>query len=249
MSSELEFQGKTVDKAVESACQQLDIKSENLKYEVITCGSTGIFGLVGTKKAKIKVNIEEKQLDKGVEPGKKERQAKSEDGSRKELADAHNAALRGEEALQKIADGITEGARVITETKGKRIFYDIEGGKPGVLIGKRGQTLDALQYLVEKVVNRHSKERVRVRIDVGGYLENKRQNLENLAERTALKAKKNGKPATIGQLNAHDRRIIHLALKNDNEVATNSVGDGFLNKLIVFPKKSRGGQGRRTYKK
>ncbi len=239
MSSEIEFQGKTVERAVEVACQHLDIKSENLKYEVLTHGSTGIFGLIGTKKAKIKVILHENQTDTVSEAVGAEHRGKKP-------ADSRVAAIWGEEALQKIADGITEGARVITEIKGKRIYYDLKGGKPGVLIGKRGQTLDALQYIVEKVVNRKSRERVRVSIDVGGYLANKKQNLESLAGRTALKAKKNGRPATIGQLNAHDRRIIHLALKGDSEVTTKSIGDGFLRKLVVLPKKSRGSQRRRN---
>jgi len=92
---------------------------------------------------------------------------------------------------------------------------------------------------VEKVVNRNSKERVRVSIDVGGYLAKKIQNLESLAERTAQKAKRNGKPATAGQLNAHDRRIIHLALKDDPEVITKSIENGFLRKLVVLPKNHR----------
>jgi spoIIIJ-associated protein len=248
MTPDLEFQGKSVEKAVEAACQQLDIKPEKLKYDIVSYGSTGIFGLVGTKKAKIGVYIQEKQTD-----GKKGalvagRPVENDYSQPEKSTDPEDATLCGEEAVQKIVDGITEGARVITEEKGKRISYNIEGGNPGVLIGKRGQTLEAIQYIVEKVVNRKSKERVRVSIDVGGYLANKKLNLEKLAEKTAQKAKKNGRPATIGQLNAHDRRIIHLALKNDSEVRTKSVGDGFLRKLVVLPKKSRSSNSRRNYK-
>ena len=227
MSSEIEFKGKSVEKAVQEACQRLDIKEENIKYDVISYGSTGIFGLVGTRKAKIRVTIQEKPPDRE----KNEPAAEPTEGQRvkseKKDTETDDAAICGEEALQKIADGITEGAWIITENKGNRIYYNIKGGKPGVLIGKRGQTLEAIQYIVEKVANRNSKERVRISIDVGGYLANKKKNLERLAQRTAQKAKKNGKPATIGQMNAHDRRIIHLALKNDSEVTTKSVGDGF----------------------
>ncbi len=248
MSSELEFKGKTVEKAVAAACRKLDLKTEDLKYEIVTYGTTGIFGLVGLKKAVIRVKNKEKQLHSLKEaPGDR-----PVDGGAPPLRSMNTsfdiAADAGTEALQKIVDGITSGARVITEKNGKHIFYSIEGGKAGVIIGKRGQTLDSLQYLVEKIVNRKSKERARVKIDVGGYLENKKQNLENLAERTAQKAKNNGKPATIGQLNAHDRRIIHLALKKDREVITKSVGKGYLRKLVVLPKKSRGGPRRRQPK-
>lgn len=237
MSSDVEFTAKTVAQAIDKACQQLDIEQKNLNYQVVTEGATGIFGLVGVKKARIKVFVEQKQDDKdGDDPG-------DEAGSDTVVSSAGTpdalspAAASAKAALERIADGITSGTRVVTREDDRRITFEIDGGRPGVLIGKRGQTLEAIQYLVEKVANRSSRERVRVTIDVGGYLAKKRQNLESLAERTARKAKKNGRPATLGQLNAHDRRIVHLALKDDGEVTTKSVGRGYLRKLIVLPKK------------
>jgi len=239
MTSEVLFKGKTVERAVLKACQHLEIKEESLNYEVVARGSTGIFGLVGARKAQIRVFVSEQQADRDLGPdgsGSETTLAAAEDTSEASLSEP---ARIGKEALGKIAAGITPGTSVRTRDEGRRINYQIKGGKAGVLIGKRGQTLEAIQYLVEKVVNRNSRERVRVSIDVGGYLAKKRQNLENLAARTAQKAKKNGKPATIGQLNAHDRRIVHLALKDDIEVLTKSVGHGYLRKLIVMPKERR----------
>jgi len=236
MTSEVIFKGKNVEQAVLKACQHLEIKEENLNYEIVTPGSTGIFGLVGVKKAQIRVIVQEKQVDRNLGPGDSSFEVTP---VAQDAAELSEPAIIGQEALGKIAAGITSGTRVRTWDEGGRITYKIEGGNAGVLIGKRGQTLEAIQYLVEKVVNRNSRERVRVSIDVGGYLAKKRQNLENLAERTAQKAKKNGRPATIGQLNAHDRRIVHLALKNDTHVTTKSVGHGYLRKLVVMPKKRR----------
>lgn len=239
MTSEVVYKAKTVAQAVQKACQQLEIKEENLNFEVVTRGSTGIFGLVGAKKAQIRVIVPEKQTDRDLSQeyeASESTLAADEDAPVDALSEP---ARLGQEALGKIAAGITTGTTVYTRDQGRRIQYKIEGGKAGVLIGKRGQTLEAIQYLVEKVVNRQSRERVRVSIDVGGYLAKKRQNLENLAEKTAQKAKKNGKPATIGQLNAHDRRIVHLALKDDRDVMTKSVGHGYLRKLVVMPKKRR----------
>ena len=239
MTSEVLFKAKNVAQAIELACQQLEIKEENLNYQVVTEGSTGIFGLVGAKKAQIRVIVEEKQSDRGVrQVGSVSKPTFAADGDTPS-AELSKPATIGQEALGKIAAGITDGTSIRTRDEGRRITYQIEGGKAGVLIGKRGQTLEAIQYLVEKVVNRSSRERIRVSIDVGGYLAKKRRNLENLAEKTARKAKKNGKPATVGQLNAHDRRIVHLALKNDLEVSTKSVGHGYLRKLVVMPKKRR----------
>lgn len=239
MSSEVEFSGSTVEQAVATACQELDIKVEYLNFTVVTEGSTGLFGLVGVKKAVIRVLSKEKQADGDETRPEKKRHLEDEKAPGVEPGKLVGAARSGLEALEKIAEGITPGTSIITKDDGTRVSFEIQGGKAGMLIGKRGQTLEAIQYLVEKVVNRNSKERVRVNIDVGGYLAKKRQNLESLAERTAAKAKKNGKPATLGQLNAHDRRIIHLALKDDSDVITKSMGNGFLRKLVVLPKNRR----------
>jgi len=242
MSSAIEFKGKTVEKAVEIACQKLDIDPEQLNFDVISKGATGIFGIVGAKKACIRVNIEEKQIDRAQRRLPPTTHFKGDTAENGRAVEMTAAAANGQEALEKIVTGITSGTRIQVEEHKQRISYNISGGKVGRLIGKRGQTLEAINYLVEKIVNRKSQERVRVNIDASGYRDKKRKNLESLAARTAQKAKKNGKPATIGQLNAHDRRIIHLALKNDSGVSTRSVGSGFVRKLIVIPKKRSGGQ-------
>ena len=239
MSSEVEFSGRTVESAIEGACQKLDIKEENLNYQVVTHGSSGIFGIVGAKKARIKVFLQKNQVvenDTRPEETDGERNAPDTGVAERDLSAAAQA---GREALERIADGITDGAGVQIREEDKQIYYELVGGKAGVLIGKRGQTLEAIQYLVEKIVNRTSRERVRVSIDVGGYLAKRKQNLESLAARTAQKAKKNGRPATVGQLNAHDRRLVHLALKEDHNVITKSVGNGYMRKLVVMPKRRR----------
>lgn len=117
-------------------------------------------------------------------------------------------------------------------------MFDINGGNAAVLIGRRGQTLEAIQYLVEKIINKRRGKRVRIQVDVEGYAKNRRASLKKLAGRTAEKVKRTGKPATIGQMNAHDRRIVHMALKDDNAVRTQSVGEGYIRKLVIFPKKN-----------
>jgi len=126
---------------------------------------------------------------------------------------------------------------IVKEGSG-RIQYDIKGDDAAILIGKRGQTLEAIQYLIEKIVNRNHKNRIRVKVDIEGYLENRRNSLRQLAVRMAKKAKRTGKPESVGQMNAHDRRIVHLALKNDNDIRTQSMGEGFYRKLVIFPKKN-----------
>lgn len=278
MPSCLEFEAKAVDKAVEKASETLNIPVEKLKYNVISYGSSGIFGLVGVKKAKISVTVPEHSKLKtapafpdhglehpyGREHAEGEKDAVAEEkkeppedsiettservallveetfGPEKAPADLESEALdMGRDALRRIIDFITTGAEINVEAGEDRILFNIEGGNAGVLIGKRGQTLEAIQYLVEKIINRQSEKRIRIQIDVEGYLDNRRENLKSLARKLAEKAKSTGKPATIGQMNAHDRRIIHLTLKNDQGVRTQSIGDGFYRKLVIFPKKRR----------
>lgn len=293
MSSCLEFEGKAVENAVQKASEELGIPKDKLSYKVISHGSSGIFGLVGVKKAKICVFPPEKAGEEaGEEKDQKERNrprrrknvdeqtAKSvsslvqeafrdnvpgngtdgtedvpdedaEDDSDDTFAKvprpaqkpfvpvdlSHPSVIMGKEALQRIVDFITAEARIEVKNGEDRLMFNVEGGDTGVLIGKRGQTLEAIQYLIEKIVNKHSEERIRIQVDVEGYLETRKSNLESLARRLADKSKHSGKPSTLGQMNAHDRRIVHLALKDDSEVRTQSMGDGFYRKLVIFPKR------------
>ena len=106
----------------------------------------------------------------------------------------------------------------------------------GILIGKHGQTLDAIQSIVEKVINKRRKNRTRVLVDIEGYLETRKEKLEKLAMRLAEKSKRISKPISLGEMNAYDRRIVHIALKDNPDVLTRSRGEGPLRKLVIFPK-------------
>ncbi len=293
MSPYLEFEGKIIEKAVQKACETLNVPREKLKYDVISYGSSGIFGLVGVKKARIRVTSPElpaakdatevqkheplapavrpdegtavgipaKQLPENYseqKAGCEEQtlsgsltvpsQSDSDAGASKPCtpdADAgasepctpDNPSEVGRTALQTIVDFITDDATVSVKETPERIFFNIQGGNTAVMIGKRGQTLEAVQYIVEKVINKHNAQRIRIQIDVEGYLDSRQAKLEGLAARLAEKAKRIGKPVTIGQLNAHDRRIIHITLKEDTGVRTQSMGEGFYRKLVIFPQK------------
>jgi spoIIIJ-associated protein len=264
MTQFLEFEGKNMDKALEKASNELNIPVEKLEYDVVSYGSSGIFGLVGVKKAKIRIKQKINNLgmkdtvsqardlvkdafdlkdDKPTAREKKQpRKAKpapKETIAKKALTpeNIENAIRIGSEALQRFADSITSDATIAAETKNQRIIFKIEGGNSGLLIGKRGQTLEAMQYLAEKIVNKQNEQRVRVLVDVEGYLQTRKDNLQQLAGRLAEKATKNKKPVTIGQMNAYDRRTVHMYLKNNNTVRTQSIGEGYYRKLIIFPKK------------
>ncbi|MGD9215098.1 MAG: RNA-binding cell elongation regulator Jag/EloR [Desulfobacteraceae bacterium] len=264
MTQFLEFEGKSMDKALEKASNDLNTPVEDLEYDVVSYGSSGIFGLVGAKKAKIRIKKKNNGLDvsttvskardivkdafdikdetpspRQVRPAGKNKAPAKEKAEKKEITPENiESAIRiGKEALQRIADFITTDATIETEISDQRIIFKVEGGNSGMLIGKRGQTLEAMQYLVEKIVNKQNQQRVRILVDVEGYLETRKDNLQQMAARMADKATKSKKPVTIGQMNAYDRRTVHMYLKSNSAVRTQSVGEGYYRKLIIFPKK------------
>lgn len=258
MSSVSEFEGKTVDHAVEQACTSLNVSKEELKYSVISHGSSGIFGLVGVRKAKIRVTVpdpepeEEPEEESDVEEtefltadtdteenGFSEPDDEDDDDDvLRDIEVSQEAMDAGQDILRRIADFITEGSNVSVRKEKGYVLYQVDGGNSAVLIGKRGQTLEAIQYIVEKIVNKHCEHRVRIRVDIEGYLDKRKEQLESLARRVADKVRRSGKPTTINrQMNAHDRRIVHIALKDDTGVRTQSMGEGFYRKLVIFPKK------------
>jgi spoIIIJ-associated protein len=261
MSEYLEFEGKNVQKALEKAGQELSRAVEQLEYDVVSHGSSGIFGFVGVKKAKIRVKtngagtsrIQEdarKQARSLVdnafddEEGEISEEPSEENGDAAQIApvDMEQAVADGTAALQRMVEFISEGSRIEAENRNGRILFKVEGGNSALLIGKRGQTLEAIQYLVEKIINKKNDTRIRVMVDVEGYLGARKSNLQKLASKLADKARKINKPVTIGQMNAYDRRIVHLHLKDNQEVRTQSVGEGYYRKLVIFPKRRRRGK-------
>ena len=245
-SSFKEFEGKNVDFAIKNACDELKISTNQLSYDVISKGTSGIFGFLRKKKAKIKVKLpayfENKRGSQGEALSLVNEAFGTNEGSMLEFPD--EPLNIGNNALQKILDLITLDAKITIEKKSDYVLYKVEGGNSALLIGKRGQTLEAMQYLVDKIVNRNSIERIRVQIDVEGYLESRRESLESLALRLAEKTKRTGKPSTISQMTAHDRRIVHLTLKDDRGVRTQSMGDGYYRRLVIFPKRGNYNQNR-----
>jgi spoIIIJ-associated protein len=260
MTTSFEFEGKNVEKALEKASEKFDIPKDQLQYDIVSYGSSGIFGLAGTKKARIRVKLAEvstqfvSEADEHHKEDQKSSEAAdepvmaSEDASGGETSGdqplytfPENPSDLGRSVLQRIIDAITTEAKISVEEDSDRILFNVVGGNAGILIGKRGQTLEAIQSLVDKVVNKHNhnNDRIRIQVDIEGYLETRRANLERMAGRLAEKSKRIGKPISLGQMNAHDRRIVHLALKDDPDVETKSRGEGYLRKLVIFPKKTR----------
>ncbi|MGD9137966.1 MAG: RNA-binding cell elongation regulator Jag/EloR [Desulfobacterales bacterium] len=256
--SSLEFSAKNVDKAIEKACEELDLATDKIRYDILSHGSSGIFGLAGFKKAKIRVYLPEApQNDQNdglhaevsktpdeiphatiLSSGGLDQDNKPERLQTTEFND--NLLDIGRSALQRIVDSMTDDAEISAEEISGKLVYNVNGGNAGIIIGKKGQTLDAIQLLVEKIVNKHHshKAKIRIQIDVEGYLETRKANLEKLAERLANKSKRIRKPISLGQMSAYDRRIVHLALKDDPDIRTKSRGEGYMRKLVIFPQKN-----------
>jgi len=136
--------------------------------------------------------------------------------------------------------GLLEGMGMKTEVeaslRGEDLFIDIMCDKEGILIGKHGRTLESLQFLFNRMVNKQLKEGVRVYIDVNGYKAKRADSLTKMATRLGERVKRAEKPLTIGPFNSHDRRIIHLALKEDPALETESLGDGEMKRIRIIPK-------------
>ena len=253
MALTMDLEAKNVEQAVKLACDKLEIPPEKLKYDVISYGSTGIFGFVKTKKAKIRVLLTEEKAEthktdetrtgEGVLTNPAEIKTRVKDlieqalnGNEPEAAPGSDKNIvAGEHVLQRIVDNISSGAVVTVEKSPERVLYKVTGGNSGILIGKHAQTIDAMQALVEKIVNKKNTARLRVQVDIDGYLESRKKNLIRQAESLASKCKQIRRPVTVGRMNAHDRRIVHLALKDDKSVRTRSTGNGFLRKLVIYP--------------
>lgn len=245
MQSSYEFKGKNVEKAIEIASEELNIAPEKIKYEVLTYGSTGIFGLVGAKKAVIKVIVENKKTPIKSAPVVStdiiENNFNSDNESFEEDInvdeDAGQILDYGMEALKRIINEISEDATIEAKQTKDKILFTVTGGDSGILIGKRGQTLEGIQYILEKIINKKTNKKIRIMVDIEGYLEKRKSNLKKLATRMAEKARKIKKPVTIGQMNAHERRIVHLHLKDERGIRTQSIGEGYYRKLMIFPKR------------
>jgi spoIIIJ-associated protein len=240
MTAEQEFKGKTVQKAVQVAAKTLGIPDDALKYDILSHGSSGIFGLAGIKKARIKVRgIEraERSEDTKQEDVDAERSEASIKNVPSETGGLAESQQMAEAILRRMVDAISPESTISIDAKDRDLRFHIEGGQSSILIGKRGQTLEAMQLILDKAVRRLNGHAIRLQVDVEGYLAKKKAGLVRTAQQLAQKVASKGSPATAGYLNAQERRIVHLALKNDPKVRTQSVGEGPLRKLMIYPKR------------
>lgn len=204
----IEISAKTVNDAITEACQKLGVTSDKLDYEVIEEGSSGFLG-IGSKPAVIKAS----------------KKCSVEDNVRSFLNDVFDAMK------------LTVSVDIKYDEEARSLDVDLSGDEMGILIGKRGQTLDSLQYLISLVVNKDIEDYVKVKVDTENYRQRRKETLENLAKNIAYKVKRTRKPVSLEPMNPYERRIIHSALQGDKYVTTHSEGDEPYRRVVVTLKK------------
>jgi spoIIIJ-associated protein len=316
----LEIEGKTIDEAIDKACREFNVPREKLNIEILSEGSSGFLGLVGTKKAKIKASLlsldmsfelpkekkerapeaaaapkpqeprehreqreqhppreqrehrpprenrapreqrdhrppreqreprppRENREPREARPPREHRETQTPREPRPEpVASSPEAMAAAKETLLAILALMKIEAQVTVEDTPEAISLTLQGADEGLLIGKRGQTLDALQYVVNKILSKQGRENKQVIVDTEDYRKKREEALVSLAEKVSQKVRKTKKPVTLGNMTARERRIIHLTLQSDDTVVTMSRGEGHNRKIIVRPSRRSGPHGPR----
>lgn len=259
---------KTVDDAITEALIQLGVTSDKLDYEVIEKGSAGFLG-IGMKQAVIKARkkeepkeepvVEEVKAEPKKEIVKEHKESKKE--QKKEKAEVKEPEQKKESELAKVNDETVaacvkfvsdvlnamgmKDAKVTSKIDEEgALSIDVEGSNMGILIGKRGQTLDSLQYLTNRVANKMQEGYVRVKLDTEDYRRRRKETLENLAKNIASKVKRTRRAVSLEPMNPYERRIIHSALQGDKFVSTKSEGEEPFRHVVVYLDREKAGNNR-----
>lgn len=209
MLTTIEKTGKTVEEALQTALLELKLPKERVDYEVIDMPSKGFLGIIGTKPARVKVTV------KKISP---------EDTATN--------------FLNEIFDSMKISVKIEKTEVSEGFLFNLKGDELGILIGKHGQTLDALQYLTNLAVNRDmSEEKVRIVLDVENYRKRREETLCRLAMRLADKVRRTGEKIVLEPMSRHERKVIHTALQDDRRVITYSDGEEPYRKVVVALKR------------
>ena len=286
MSKTIEIEGKTVDEAIEKACEEFGVPREKLSIDILSQGTSGFLGL-GSKKAKVLASLltlnigddiklspgeeeaedevlpapaaSEKEEEKREERVARVRETAPPPPARVEEDATASTSMKSEplptdpvEAIGPKAKEILEGllermsipSPISVEETAEAVILNIQGDGDGLLIGKRGQNLDALQHIVNKSVNKLTNSKKMLIVDTEAYRKRREESLVTLAEKLGQKVKKTRKTVTVSNMNAHDRRIIHMTLQGDAALLTRSRGEGEYRKIIIMPARKERDPGR-----
>ena len=204
----IEVSGKTLDEALTNALLKLETTSDKVEYEVIDKGSNGILSIFNYKPAKIKVR----------------KKYTIEDSIREFLDNMFNAM------------NMAVKVDIIIDIEECTMDIELSGEDMGLLIGKRGQTLDSIQYLVSLVANKEKEKYIRVKVDTENYRQRRKETLESLAKNISYKVKRSKRSVSLEPMNPYERRIIHSALQTDKFVSTKSEGEDPFRHIVIFLK-------------
>jgi spoIIIJ-associated protein len=204
---EVEKVRRTVNEAVEQALAELGIETDQALVEVLKEPSRGLFGILGARPAKVRVRVKE------------------------------TPSQRARQLLEEIFRAMDLMVEMRIEEKDRILLIDMQGAGLGALIGKRGETLDALQYLVNLGINKGQEERCKVVLDVEGYRTRREQTLEDLALKLAEKARQRGRNVVLEPMNSRERRIIHTVLQGVDDIYAYSEGEEPYRKIVISPKR------------
>ncbi|MBP2659131.1 MAG: single-stranded nucleic acid binding protein [Firmicutes bacterium] len=204
----VDMTGKTVEEAVRLALNELQVGEDRIEYEVLEAPSKGLFGFIGSKPAKVRVTI------KPIDP----------------VQVAH-------EFLKTVFDLMKLEVQIERVGKEDSINFNIRGNDLGILIGKHGQTLDALQYLTNLTANRDIDGKVRIILDVEDYRQRRTDTLNRLAARLADSVKRRGEKVVLEPMSPNERKIIHMALQDDQRIITYSEGEEPYRKIVIALKR------------
>jgi len=269
-----EFEGKNIDEAISEACKHFSTERKNLEIEIGSIGSTGIFGLMGAKKAKIKAKL--RSGTPGKQPSRPDTNKKTQEPkpeaaqtqeSKPEAPEKHEPKPDTRETqkpisadpelenlvtevVRNIITPITGNSNLVVKAAPERVEVVVDDKEnSGLIIGREGQTLAAIQYLANRIVSKQYKHPVRVQIDTDGYRDKQNESIRQMALHLADKAKHLGRPQSTRPLSSYHRRVVHLALQSMDGIFTRSKGDGPMKRVLILPKRDRGkSQNRNNYR-
>ena len=230
----IESEGDTIDEAIDNALKKLGAGRDKVTVDVLSEGRKGILGF-GAQKARIRAALRR--------PGVDLKSAESSAGELPMTAEEASAiAAKAQGVLSEILNlmGVKASIETRAGEKGEETILEIRAENSGLLIGRKGQTLEALQYLVTRIAGeRPGGEGPQIIVDIENYRERRRKSLEDMALRLGEKAKRQRKTVTVDALSAADRRVIHAALQDDPWVTTKSLGQGSYRRLLIIPEGDR----------
>lgn len=232
----VEKTGRTVEEAIQEALNELGIERDQAEIVVLEEGSKGLFGLLRGRSARVRVGLKA-DLAAARSGGDHDPAISSEEEARR-LEDLRNAAIeRGRGFLAGVLErlGITAGIEIREDDD--IVYMNVTGSNLGILIGRKGQTLDSIQYLVNIVANRQGGVRVRIVLDAEGYRERREKFLRGLAQRMAERVRRRGRRVVLEPMSALERRVVHMALKDEEDLTTYSEGKEPYRRVVIARKR------------